>query len=92
MKNKINENINRIKNIMFGEEWKLLDEIDYDFENLGEIEMSEDDAPATGGSAPSAGYPTVTKWESGVTRGKANPISNNKWETGVKRGKANTLL
>ena len=74
---------------MFGEDWKKLDELDVE-----EIEMSEEEAAAasSGGSAPSQGYPTVTKWESGATRGKANPIANNKWETGVKRGKANTLL
>ncbi len=79
---------------MFGEDWKSLDELDGDLEELGETEMVEDDAaaPASGGSAPSAGYPTVTKWESGATRGKANPIANNKWDSGVKRGKANTLL
>lgn len=94
MKNRIYEDISRIKTLMFGENWKSLDELDGDSEELGETEMVEDDAaPASsGGSAPSAGYPTVTKWESGVTRGKANPIANNKWETGIKRGKANTLL
>jgi hypothetical protein len=88
MKNIIRENIDRIKTLMFGEDWKKLDELDVE-----EIEMSEEDAAApSGGSSPSQGYPTVTKWESGATRGKANPIANNKWETGVKRGKANTLL
>jgi hypothetical protein len=94
MKNKIYEDINRIKNLMFGESWKTLDELEGYSEELGETEMSEDDATTTtsSGSAPSAGYPSVTKWESGATRGKANPIANNKWETGVKRGKANTLL
>ena len=44
-----------------------------------------------GGSTP---YPTVTKWESGVTRGPANQIGLTKWKDTVKinRGKANTLL
>ncbi len=46
-----------------------------------------------GGSTPPAAYPTVTKWESGLTRGKANPVNNKeKWTTGIKRGKSNTLL
>ena len=42
----------------------------------------------------SAGYPSVTKWETGVTRGPANPIGNTKWKDNYKitRGKANTLL
>jgi len=46
-------------------------------------------APSTP-SAPSA-YPTVTKWETGLTRGKANQIGNTKWESGITRGKANPL-
>jgi hypothetical protein len=65
------------------------DESDYD-------ELGEQDAPAAdsdgGGGKP--GYPTVTKWESGVTRGPANQIGLTKWADIVKinRGKANTLL
>ena len=63
-------------------------------------ELNEQDAaPAAGGtttSAPStpsppAGYPTVTKWETGLTRGKANQIGNTKWESGITRGKANPV-
>ena len=54
-------------------------------------ELGEQDA-AGGGGTTAAAYPTVTKWESGVTRGKANQIANNKWESGVARGKANTLI
>jgi hypothetical protein len=60
-------------------------------------EFSEQDAG--GGAAASGGgdkppYPTVTKWESGVTRGPANQIGLTKWKDIVKinRGKANTLL
>jgi hypothetical protein len=52
-----------------------------------------------GGAAPPAGgggakYPTVTKWETGLTRGPANQIGLTKWSDIVKvnRGKANTLL
>jgi hypothetical protein len=59
-------------------------------------EFSEQDSG--GGGASSGGdkppYPTVTKWESGVTRGPANQIGLTKWKDIVKinRGKANTLL
>jgi len=60
-------------------------------------ELGEQDAPAggtsTGGGAKPA-YPTVTKWETGLTRGAANQIALSKWADIVKlnRGKANTLL
>lgn len=57
-------------------------------EELGEQESSA----GGGGKAP---YPTVTKWVSGVKRGKANPLMSKEekpWETGLVRGKANTLL
>lgn len=58
--------------------------------NDGEID--EQGAPAAGGGKPI--YPTVTKWESGATRGPANQIGLTKWRDIVKvtRGKANTLL
>jgi hypothetical protein len=55
-------------------------------------EIGEQEAAA---STPTASkYPTVTKWESGVTRGPANQIGLTKWRDVVKinRGKANTLL
>lgn len=57
----------------------------------GEIE--EQDA-AAGGAGGGTKYPTVTKWESGVTRGVANQIGLTKWRdiTKITRGKANTLL
>jgi len=59
----------------------------------------QDTPPAAGGSttsapstpSPPAGYPTVTKWETGLTRGKANQIGNTKWESGLTRGKANPV-
>jgi hypothetical protein len=62
----------------------------------GEID-EQDAAPAAstgGGGGEAAEYPTVTKWESGVTRGPANQIGLTKWRDIVKvtRGKANTLL
>jgi hypothetical protein len=59
-----------------------------------ESEISEEGevaaAPSGGGGG---GYPTVTKWESGVARGEGNPIDfKKKWESGLTRGKGNTLL
>ena len=66
-----------------------------DYDELGE----QDEAPAAAASSGGGGggkpaYPTVTKWESGVTRGPANQIGLTKWADIVKinRGKANTLL
>jgi hypothetical protein len=82
MKKDLYKDIERIKKLM---------DLD-DEENSIESEFSEEEAAAATGGGASTGYPTVTKWESGVTRGKANPIANNKWESGVTRGKANTLL
>jgi hypothetical protein len=53
----------------------------------GEIEEQEDGG---GESAPSS--PSMDKWETGVNRGKANPIDqNSKWETGIQRGKGNPV-
>jgi hypothetical protein len=63
--------------------------------NKKDGELGEQDAPATGGGGGTKPkYPTVTKWESGVTRGPANQIGLTKWRDIVKvtRGKANTLL
>jgi hypothetical protein len=56
-------------------------------------ELGEQDDSATGGDTATE-YPTVTKWESGATRGPANQIGLTKWRDIVKvsRGKANTLL
>lgn len=64
----------------------------------GEIgEQDAASAPAGGGGDGGGDkplYPTITKWESGVTRGPANQIGLTKWSDIVKvtRGKANTLL
>ena len=65
-------------------------------------EMKEQDAaaaaPSPGTSSPgnATGYPQVTKWESGVTRGPGNQIGVTKWSEivgqSLKRGKGNTLL
>lgn len=60
-------------------------------------EQEGESAPAasSGGAETGGGkgYPTVTKWESGVTRGPANQIGNTKWSDIVKlnRGKANPI-
>lgn len=68
--------------------------------NSVDSELGEQDAAAGGGASTGGGgskpppYPTVTKWETGVTRGPANQIGLTKWKDIVKmnRGKANTLL
>jgi hypothetical protein len=66
--------------------------------NLKEQEGEPSATPPSGGAAgvTSGGgskYPTVTKWETGVTRGPANQIGNTKWSDIVKlnRGKANPI-
>ena len=61
--------------------------------NNGEI-GEQDDAPA---AAPSGGegYPTVTKWETGLVRSVANTIDDKvTWKSlnTLVRGKGNTLL
>lgn len=58
----------------------------YNNENKKEMGEQED-----GGETPSS--PTMSTWETGLQRGKANPltISGEKWETGISRGKANPL-
>jgi len=65
-------------------------------EEFTEDEISEEGEATTTtstGAGASTGYPTVTKWESGATRGKGNPIDfKKKWEGGLTRGKGNTLL
>ena len=58
-------------------------------------ELGEQDAGGdTSGGGAKPPYPTVTKWETGLTRGPANQIGNTKWSDIVilNRGKANTLL
>ena len=65
-------------------------------DNEDDFELSEQD-DAGGGSSSSAGgtYPTVTKWETGLTRSVANQIDYKaKWKDLYKitRGKGNTLL
>jgi hypothetical protein len=60
---------------------------------LGEQEAAG--GASTGGGGGGKGYPTVTKWETGLTRGVANTIDpKSKWSSlyTIKRGKGNTLL
>lgn len=60
------------------------------FDNGSEM-TEQDDAGGGGGAA----YPTVTKWETGLTRSVANQIDYKaKWKDLYKitRGKGNTLL
>lgn len=54
-------------------------------------------APSAGTSTPgtATGYPTVTKWETGLSRSVANTIDDKvTWKSlnKITRGKANTLL
>ena len=59
-------------------------------------EFGEQDAAAAASTTSSAApYPTVTKWETGLTRSVANQIDYKaKWKdlNKITRGKANTLL
>lgn len=59
-------------------------------------ELGEQDAAAAStSSSTGAAYPTVTKWESGLTRSVANQIDYKaKWKdlNKITRGKANTLI
>lgn len=63
--------------------------------NSSELGEEEAAAPSSGGAAGGSGYPTVTKWESGLARSVANTLDAKvKWNTLYKltRGKGNTLL
>jgi len=70
------------------------------FNELSQIknEMGEQDGEAAASTTTSSGggtgYPSVTKWETGIKRGPANQIGNTKWKDSytITRGKANTLL
>ena len=66
----------------------------YTFNSDVDGELGEQDA-AGGGGGGGAAYPTVTKWETGLTRSVANTIDDKiTWSSLYKitRGKANTLL
>ncbi len=67
------------------------------FNKLSNVKSEFDEQDTTtgdsGGSTGGA-YPQVTKWETGIKRGSANPVGNTKWKDSyqINRGKANTLL
>ena len=60
-------------------------------------ELDEQDeapaAPAAGGGGGGTTTNTGRKWETGLTRGKANKLglAGEKWETGLTRGHANPV-
>ena len=64
-------------------------------EDITEIEddnILEDETSSDGDVTPQNATGAGKSWESGVTRGKGNPISNHgKWESGVIRGKDNPI-
>ena len=71
----------------------LMIKFTYSDKKTNELGEQEDGGGAATSGGVTQGYPTVTKWETGLTRGKANSIDfKSKWTTGLTRGKANTLL
>ena len=58
----------------------------------GKVIDSEIDEQEGGGGDPAPSSATMSKWETGISRGKANPIdASSKWETGITRGKGNPV-
>ena len=58
-------------------------------------ELDEQDAAPAGGGGGGSTYPTVTKWETGLTRSVANTLDDKvTWSSLYKitRGKGNTLI
>jgi hypothetical protein len=54
--------------------------------NEGEIDEQEE------GGEPAPSGPAMSTWETGITRGKANPIdATSKWDSGIERGKGNPV-
>jgi len=82
----LKENIDRILNLM------LLEKKTMDIEEIDENELSEEEAAASSssGGGASSGYPSIEKWETGLTRGPANTLGG-KREDKIKRGKGNML-
>ena len=69
--------------------------VSYTIDKTIDGELGEQDAAAGGGGGSAAPYPTVTKWETGLSRSVANQIDSKvKWRDLYKttRGKANTLI
>ena len=93
----LNEDISSIKEIMGLEEEPRIsayegydDSCDCYPDDVIEGELEEDETEGGEPSTPSS--PTMSKWETGLTRCKANPIDqNSKWESGINRGKGNPL-
>ena len=80
----LKENINRILNLM------LLEKKTIDIEEVEENELSEDEDAASSGGGASSSYPSIEKWETGLTRGPANTLGG-KREDKTKRSKGNML-
>jgi hypothetical protein len=77
---------NNLEDILF-----LMDK--YTSSNNEELGEQDDAAAASGGGT--SGYPTVTKWETGLVRSVANTIDDKvtyKSLDKIVRSKANTLL
>ena len=67
----------------------------YTYTSKPDGELGEQDATTTTDTGGGGAYPTVTKWETGLTRGVANTIDDKvTWASlyNTTRGKANTLL
>ena len=64
-------------------------------EDTQEFKEQDSAGGGSGGGGGAKGYPTVTKWETGLARSVANTIDDKvTWSSLYKitRGKANTLL
>jgi hypothetical protein len=71
----------------------LMEKYTFNTPEDGELDEQDDAGASAGSGAP--GYPTVTKWETGLTRSVANTIDDKvTWKSldKIVRGKANTLL
>jgi len=86
--------IDRISNSGYGNDF--ISDMYVSESDVNEQGSAEASSTTSSSGQGAQGYPQVTKWESGVTRGPANQIGVTKWKDVVgqslKRGKANTLL
>ena len=55
------------------------------------MNLNEEESTTSSGTSQNPTGSTQQKWESGVKRGKANPVGNTKWESGINRGHANPI-
>lgn len=79
---------NNLEEILF-----LMDK--YTSSNNEELGEQDDAATPSSGGGGTGGYPTVTKWETGLVRSVANTIDDKvTWKSldKIVRGKGNTLL